>query len=60
LPFTWADEERRNGRRISALIVCTDGFGPLPSGAPAGLPVLFLLTPHHAAPKFGEQLVLRI
>jgi len=59
LPFTWAEEERRKGRSISALIVCTDGFGPLPSDAPAGLPVLFLLTPHHAAPDFGEQLALR-
>ena len=59
LPFTWADEERRNGRSISALIVCTDGFGPLPTDAPVGLPVLFLLTPHHTAPKFGEKLVLK-
>jgi predicted metal-dependent peptidase len=59
LPFTWAEEERRKGRSISALIVCTDGFGPLPGDAPAGLPVLFLLTPQHAAPSFGEQLVLR-
>ncbi|MFN5495449.1 MAG: DUF2201 family putative metallopeptidase [bacterium] len=59
LPFTWADEERRNGRSISALIVCTDGEGPMPSHEPAGLPVLFLLTPRHAAPKFGEKLVLK-
>ena len=59
LPFTWAEGERRNGRSISALIVCTDGYGPLPTEAPAGLPVLFLLTPQHAPPEFGEQLVLR-
>lgn len=58
LPFTWAEKERRNGREISAMIVCTDGFGPLPSAAPAGLPVLFALTPLHQAPSFGELLVL--
>jgi predicted metal-dependent peptidase len=58
LPFTWSEEERRKGRQISALIVCTDGYGPLPSKAPAGLPVLFVLTPEHSAPAFGEQLVL--
>lgn len=59
LPFSWAEEERRKGRSISALIVCTDGYGLLPQEAPVGLPVLFLLTPRHDAPKFGEQLVLR-
>ena len=59
LPFDWAEEQRRNGRRISALIVCTDGFGPLPQKAPSGLPVLFMLTPHHQAPGFGERVVLR-
>lgn len=58
LPFTWAENERRNGREISALIVCTDGFGPLPNAAPVGLPVLFALTPLHQAPGFGELLVL--
>lgn len=58
LPFVWAEEERLNGRSISALIVCTDGYGPLPSQAPADLPVLFLLTPRHQAPSFGELLVL--
>jgi hypothetical protein len=31
----------------------------LPREAPRGLPVLFLLTPRHDAPKFGEMLVLR-
>lgn len=59
LPFGWAEEERRKGRSISALIVCTDGYGPLPQEAPHGLPVLFLLTPRHSAPMFGEKLVLR-
>jgi predicted metal-dependent peptidase len=59
LPFAWAEEQRRKGRRISALIVCTDGFGPLPQKAPSGLPVLFMLTPHHQAPGFGERVVLR-
>jgi predicted metal-dependent peptidase len=59
LPFTWAEKARGDGRRISALIVCTDGYGPLPERAPDGLPVLFLLTPGHSAPKFGEQVVLR-
>lgn len=59
LPFSWVEEERRKGRSISALIVCTDGYGPLPQEAPGGLPVLFLLTPCHDAPKFGEKLVLR-
>ncbi len=59
LPFTWAEEERRKGRSISALIVCTDGYGPLPMEAPAGLPVLFLMTPRHASPQFGEKLVLK-
>ncbi|MFM7051188.1 MAG: DUF2201 family putative metallopeptidase [Planctomycetota bacterium] len=58
IPFAWVEDERRNGRRVSALIVCTDGFGPLPEQAPAGLPVLFLLTPIHQAPDFGEQIVL--
>jgi predicted metal-dependent peptidase len=60
LPFVWAEEERKKGTRISALIVCTDGFGPLPSEAPAGLPVLFMLTPQHDPPKFGEQIVLGV
>lgn len=60
LPFTWVAEEMAKGSEISALIVCTDGFGPLPKEAPRGLPVLFVLTPHHAAPTFGEQLVLRV
>jgi predicted metal-dependent peptidase len=59
LPFGWAEEECQKGRSISALIVCTDGYGPLPREAPRGLPVLFLLTPRHDAPKFGEMLVLR-
>jgi len=58
LPFVWAEEERRNGRSVSALIVCTDGYGPLPAQAPSDLPVLFLLTPNHASPGFGEQIVL--
>jgi predicted metal-dependent peptidase len=58
LPFRWAEEELRNGRRISALIVCTDGYGPLPQGTPRGLPVLFLLPEAHAAPEFGEKLVV--
>jgi len=58
LPFTWAEKERRDGRRISALIVCTDGMGPLPERAPDGLPVLFLLTRRHWKPSFGEHLVL--
>ncbi len=57
-PFEWVDEQRRNGRSISALIVCTDGFGPLPAAAPPSLPVLFMLTLNHAAPKFGEHIVL--
>ncbi len=59
LPFSWAEEERRKGRSISAMIVCTDGYGPLPQEEPRGLPVLFLLTPRHSAPMFGEKLVLR-
>lgn len=59
LPFSWAEEECRKGRSISAVIVCTDGYGPLPQEAPHGLPVLFLLTPKHQAPTFGEKLVLR-
>jgi predicted metal-dependent peptidase len=58
LPFTWAENERRAGRSISALIVCTDGYGPLPPCAPDGLPVLFILTRVHSAPAFGEQVVL--
>ena len=58
LPFTWAESERRAGRGISALIVCTDGYGPLPPLAPDGLPVLFILTPAHSAPAFGEKVVL--
>ena len=58
LPFIWAENERRTGRSISALIVCTDGYGPLPPRAPEGLPVLFLLTQTHSAPAFGEQVVL--
>ena len=58
LPFVWAEEEQRKGRRISALIVCTDGWGPLPAEPPTGLPVLFMLTPNHQAPKFGEHVLL--
>ncbi|MBI1304454.1 MAG: hypothetical protein GC172_11815 [Phycisphaera sp.] len=58
LPFRWAEEELRNGRRISALIVCTDGYGPLPQEPPRGMPVLFLLPKMHAAPEFGEKLVV--
>lgn len=58
IPFEWAEKERTKGRRISALIVCTDGFGPLPKEAPEGIPVLFLLTPSHHAPSFGERIVL--
>ena len=58
VPFDWAKREVRNGREISALIVCTDGYGPLPERAPAEFPVLFLLTPDHAAPGFGRRLVL--
>jgi len=58
LPFIWAESERRAGRGISALIVCTDGYGPLPPLAPDGLPVLFILTPAHSAPAFGEKVVL--
>lgn len=58
VPFRWAEAERAKGRRISALIVCTDGFGPLPTEAPVGTPVLFLLTPKHAPPPFGERIVL--
>jgi predicted metal-dependent peptidase len=58
VPFSWAEEERRKGRSISAMIVCTDGDGPLPQEAPHGLPVLFLLTPRHREPNFGEKLVL--
>lgn len=58
IPFEWAEGEVRNGREVSALIVCTDGYGPLPDRAPAETPVLFLLTPAHAAPGFGRRLVL--
>ncbi len=58
LPFTWAEKERQNGRHVSALIVCTDGFGPLPKAPPADLPVLFLLSPQHQQPSFGQHLVL--
>jgi predicted metal-dependent peptidase len=58
LPFTWTEEAMQRDERISALVVCTDGFGPLPADAPDGLPVLFMLTPHHAPPSFGRQLVL--
>jgi predicted metal-dependent peptidase len=58
LPFQWTEEARREGRAVSALIVCTDGYGPLPTEQPDGLPVLFMLTPHHAAPSFGRHLVL--
>lgn len=58
LPFVWVEEEQRKGRRISALIVCTDGWGPLPAEPPTGLPVLFMLTPNHQAPKFGEHVLL--
>lgn len=58
LPFNWVERELENGREISALIVCTDGFGPLPDKAPRDLPVLFMLTPHHRAPKFGEHVLL--
>lgn len=58
LPFAWAEEARNNGERISALIVATDGYGPLPAQAPADLPVLFLLTPQHAPPRFGIQVAL--
>jgi predicted metal-dependent peptidase len=58
LPFTWTEKAMQRNERISALVVCTDGFGPLPADAPDGLPVLFMLTPHHAAPSFGRHLVL--
>jgi predicted metal-dependent peptidase len=59
LPFEWAEKELGSGRRISALVVCTDGFGPLPERAPDGIPVLFLLTPIHRPPQFGQHVVLR-
>jgi len=58
LPFEWAERELAKGREISALIVCTDGYGPLPEEAPRELPVLFLLTPSHQAPGFGEKVPL--
>ncbi|MCE2881373.1 MAG: VWA-like domain-containing protein [Planctomycetaceae bacterium] len=58
LPFQWTDAECRAGRRVSALIVCTDGFGPLPTEPPPDLPVLFLLTKTHAAPAFGTHVVM--
>lgn len=58
LPFTWVENERAKGRVVSALIVCTDGYGPLPPRAPNGLPVLFLLTPQNLTPKFGAVIVL--
>jgi predicted metal-dependent peptidase len=58
LPFEWAERELAKGREISALIVCTDGFGPLPDEAPRELPVLFLLTPNHRSPRFGERVPL--
>lgn len=60
LPFQWAETERAKGERISALIVCTDGFGPLPERAPDCLPVLFLLPKHHARPSFGTHIVLPV
>jgi predicted metal-dependent peptidase len=58
VPFDWATKELEQGRRISALIVCTDGYGPLPAEPPRDLPVLFLLTPTHKAPDFGQRLAL--
>ena len=58
LPFTWVEKERAEGRTVNALIICTDGYGPLPARAPNGLPVLFLLTPNHQMPKFGAVIVL--
>ena len=58
LPFTWVEKERAEARTVNALIICTDGCGPLPARAPNGLPVLFLLTPQHQMPKFGAVIVL--
>jgi predicted metal-dependent peptidase len=58
VPFDWAKKELEQGRRISALIVCTDGCGPLPAEPPRDLPVLFMLTPTHEAPDFGQQIAL--
>ena len=58
VPFQWAEEERRAGRTITLLVVCTDGFGTLPERAPGGLPTLFLLTPQHERPMFGACIEL--
>ncbi|MEY3025698.1 MAG: hypothetical protein RLZZ238_595 [Planctomycetota bacterium] len=58
LPFRWTKKAIAAGQEVSALIVCTDGYGPLPVKAPAGLPVLFLLTREHRQPGFGQQIVL--
>lgn len=59
LPFAWVAEERERGRPVSALIICTDGDGPLPDHPPEEYPVLFLLTPLHVEVPFGESVVLR-
>ena len=58
LPFNWVENEKLEGRPVTVLIVCTDGYGALPERAPSGLPVLFLLTPHHSEPPFGALIVL--
>ena len=60
LPFGWVEAEAERGRPPTMLIVCTDGFGPLPKGRPDGLEVLFVLTPGHAmvAPELGMQIVM--
>lgn len=47
VPFRWAEKERAQRRAPSALIVCTDGGGPLPSVRSDWLPTLFVVTPVH-------------
>ena len=47
-PFEWLRDQARQGRLApspDALIFLTDGFGPMPSGAPEW-PVLWLVTKH--------------
>lgn len=61
LPFDWAARERAAGRPPTALVICTDGRGPVPAASPAWLPVLFVLTEDHGQidGALGQQFVLR-
>jgi predicted metal-dependent peptidase len=61
LPFTWLAKETRAGRLFplpDALIVLTDGFGPMPADPP-GLPLLWIATPS-AIPDFPYGSTIRL